>query len=163
MIIKHLIFILLILNFSDSFIYNQIINNKIKAKKIMCHNSNHNTNQYLNNLNNNEIIDKNKNKNINKIERGIISTYEPIKKGTFDIIFVNIFQINKIYISSNNDRLIFEYNSTKRNVYYINNQDEYNKINQLIKLIPHDIKFIIICDVKNTMDDVFGYLYCEPK
>lgn len=98
-----------------------------------------------------------------KIEQGFKSTYMPIPKAPFDTIFININQIKKIYISASVDRMIFELSSGRRYVYYINNKDDYNKMDQLIKLIPSQHKICIINDVHNTMDDPFGHLYCETK
>lgn len=101
--------------------------------------------------------------NAHKNEKGFVSTFYAIPKANFDTIFLNIYQISIIYFSSNVDRMIFELKTGKRFVYYITDNAEYEKINQLVNLIPHKIKHIIINDVKNTMDDIFGHLYCEPK
>jgi len=99
-----------------------------------------------------------------KIEKGRQSTYSVIPKATFDTIFINIYQIQKIYMSSNFDRVIFELSSTgMRYVYYVNNKDDESKMNQLMKLIPNHHKICIINDWHNVMDDPFGYLYCEKK
>lgn len=126
---------------------------------------------YLENINNKKLkklenIKNNISKYIktenNKIEKGHISTYQPIPKVQFDTIFMNIYNINKIYISYNVDRMIFEMNTGRRFVYYIKNNEDKDRINTLINLIPNQVKCIIINDVKNTMDDVFGFLYCTP-
>lgn len=101
--------------------------------------------------------------NKKKLEKGFVSTYMPIPKAHFDTIFLNIYIISVIYMSYNSDRIIFELSSGKRYVYYINNKQDAEKINKLINLIPNPIKHIIINDVQNTMDDMFGHLYCEPK
>lgn len=98
-----------------------------------------------------------------KLEKGLVSTYHPISKATFDTIFLNIYQINKIYISACMDRMIFEISSHRRYVFYINDYDEYSKMMQFIDLIPNKIKIIIINDVYKCMDDPFGFLYCEPR
>lgn len=98
-----------------------------------------------------------------KMEKGFVSTFYPIPKANFDTIFLSIFQICTVYMSYNLDRIIFELQSGKRYVYYIKDKADYKKISQLIDLIPNKIKHVIINDVKNTMDDVFGHLYCEPK
>lgn len=98
-----------------------------------------------------------------KLEKGFKSTYQPIPKTTFDTIFLNIYNISIIYMSYNMDRMIFEFKTGMKYVYYINDKNELEKMNQLIALIPHPIKQIIINDVKNMMDDAFGPLYCDPK
>ena len=98
-----------------------------------------------------------------KIEKGRESTYTVIPKATFDTIFVNIYQIQKIYISSNEDRMIFELATGRRYVYYVQNPDDKKKMEQLIKLIPVPYKICIINDWYKVMDDPFGFLYCEKK
>lgn len=108
-------------------------------------------------------IKSQKDDNTKKIEPGFRSTYRPIPKATFDTIFMNINQIKQIYISYNVDRIIFEMLDKRRYVYYIDNKNEYKKMEQLMKLIPSQYKTIIINDVGKTMDDPFGYLYCDTK
>lgn len=98
-----------------------------------------------------------------KIERGTRATFIPIPKASFDTIFININQITKMYISSSLDRIIFEMQTGKRYVYYINNNDEYQKMDQLMRLIPNGHKICIINDYYSIMDDPFGHLYCEKK
>lgn len=105
----------------------------------------------------------NQQKDENKLEKGYNPCFNPIKRVSFDTIFLNILNVKTIYMSNNSDRLIFEHHNGFRCVYYINNKEELIKINQLIKLIPHSIKTIIICDIHNVMDDMFGHLYCEPN
>ncbi len=97
-----------------------------------------------------------------KIEKGFTSAHKPIPKSTFDTIFLNIFRINKVYISSTLDRMIFETNTGDKYLHYIKDQDDYMLLNQLLKLISLKCKFVIISDVKNMMDDPYGSLYCEP-
>ncbi len=101
--------------------------------------------------------------NDKKLDKGYLSTYKPIPKATFDTIFLNIYQINKIYMSASMDRLVFEIFDQRRFVFYIKDKDEYRKMMQLIDLIPNQIKIIIINDIHKCMDDPFGFLYCEPK
>jgi hypothetical protein len=107
--------------------------------------------------------DTNKKEDISKIEKGHISTYQPIPQANFDTIFLNIYNISKLYMSYNVDRIIFEMQTGRRYVFYISKQEDRNKMDNLMKLIPNKIKILIINDVKNTMDDPFGYLYCAPK
>lgn len=115
----------------------------------------------LENVKNN--IDKYMKMQNKTIEKGFKSTYRPIPKVLFDTIFLNIFQIHTVYISSNKDRFIFELNNTNRYVYYIKDNDDYNKMEKLLNIIPNKIKIMIINDIEKTMDDPFGYLYCDPK
>lgn len=104
-----------------------------------------------------------KEKQDKKLEKGVVSTYRPIPKCTFDTIFMNINQIQQIFISYNVDRMIFILKTGLKYVYYIDSKDDYNKMELLINLIPSNHKKIIINDVQNTMDDPFGYLFCEKK
>ncbi len=133
--------------------YSDYLNNdKIKVKKLE---------KIRNNITNyikTKTDDKSK-----KIELGFKSTYQPIPKAEFDTIFMNINNIIKIYMSSNVDRMIFELATGKRYVYYINNKDDYTKMDQLIRLIPSKHKIVIINDIQNVMDDPFGFLYCDKK
>jgi hypothetical protein len=96
-----------------------------------------------------------------QIQTGHRSTYMPIPKASFDTIFLNIFNIAIIYMSCNMDRMIFEINPSKRYVFYIKSKEDYAKISQLIAMIPNKVKMIVINDVRNLMDDAFGFLYCE--
>lgn len=102
-------------------------------------------------------------KDTNKLEKGRVSTFQAIPKVSFDNIFMNINNISKIYMSYNVDRIIFEMTFGKRLLFYIKDKEDKERIDMLIRLIPNQLKCIIITDVKNTMDDVFGYLYCSPK
>lgn len=126
--------------------------NKDKVKKLE---------KIRNNITN--YIKTKKDDNSKKIEHGFKSTYQPISKADFDTIFLNINNIVNIFISSNIDRMIFELATGKRYVYYINSKEDYTKMDQLIRLIPCKHKVIIINDIRNVMDDPFGFLYCEKK
>lgn len=108
-------------------------------------------------------IKAHKDDNIPKIQNGMRSTYQPIPKATFDTIFMNINQIKLLYISSNVDRIIFEMRDNRRYVYYISNKDDYKRMEQLMNLVPTPYKSIIINDVCGSMDDPFGFLYCDQK
>lgn len=108
-------------------------------------------------------IKAHKDDNTKQLEHGYRSTYQPIPKAIFDTIFMNINQIKRIYMSYNLDRMIFEMQDKRRFVYYINNTEDYKKMEQLMLLIPSKYKTIIINDVHNMMDDPFGFLYCDKK
>jgi len=85
---------------------------------------------------------------------------KPIPIITFDQLFLIIISINHVYMSSNADRIIVEYNNTK-GVYYINNYIERNKIEYLLSFIDTDLT--IINDYPTRMDNPKGSLYCSPK
>jgi len=143
-------------NADDSLSYLDRISKKTTEPKIKRLESiRNNITKYLKDTNKKEDI-------IPKIEKGTISTYQAIPKTSFDTIFLNIYNISKIYMSFNVDRIIFEMQSGRRLVYYIKNNDDREKIDKLINLIPNKIKILIINDVHKTMDDPFGYLYCDP-
>lgn len=85
---------------------------------------------------------------------------KPIPYLTFDQLFLILFSINNIYISSNTDRIIVEYDN-KKGVFYINNFIEKNKIEYLLSLI--DINVTIVNDYPTKMDYPSGDLYCSPN
>jgi hypothetical protein len=142
-------------NADDSLSYLDKINKKPEPKIKKLESIRNNISKFLK--------DTNKKEDISKIEKGHISTYQPIPQANFDTIFLNIYNISKIYMSYNVDRIIFEMQTGRRYVFYISKQEDRNKMDNLMKLIPNKIKILIINDVKNTMDDPFGYLYCAPK
>uniref|UniRef100_A0A6C0J0A0 Uncharacterized protein n=1 Tax=viral metagenome TaxID=1070528 RepID=A0A6C0J0A0_9ZZZZ len=84
----------------------------------------------------------------------------PIPRLTFDNLFLILFSIQKIYISSNSDRIIVEYDN-KKGVFYINNFVERNKIEFLLSLINVDVT--IVNDYPTKMDYPNGELYCSPN
>jgi len=84
----------------------------------------------------------------------------PIPCLTFDNLFLILFNVKKIYISSNSDRIIVEYDN-KKGVFYINNFIERNKIEFLISLINVDVT--IVNDYPTRMDYPNGELYCSPN
>jgi len=142
-------------NADDSLSYLDKINKKPEPKIKKLESIRNNISKFLK--------DTNKKEDISKIEKGHISTYQPIPQANFDTIFLNIYNISKIYMSYNVDRIIFEMQTGRRYVFYISKQEDRNKMDNLMKLIPNKIKILIINDVKNTMDDPFGYLYCAAK
>lgn len=123
---------------------------------------------YLENIENASYYEKNKTillpkpipKNIqNKIPKPIPKPI-PIPRLTFDNLFLILFSIQKIYISSNSDRIIVEYDN-KKGVFYINNFVERNKIEFLLSLINVDVT--IVNDYPTKMDYPNGELYCSPN
>ena len=144
-------------NADESLSYLDRINKKTTEPKIKKLESiRNNITKYLKDTNKKELPEP-------KIQIGATSSYQTIPKATFDTIFMNIYNISKLYMSYNVDRIIFEMQSGKRLVYYIKNKDDREKIDNLVNLIPNKIKIIIINDVYKIMDDPFGYLYCDPK
>jgi hypothetical protein len=95
-------------------------------------------------------------KNYEKNETKII----PIPILTFDELFIKLFSVKTVYISSNSDRIIVEYNNS-RGVFYISNFIERNKIEYLLSLIDADIT--IVNDYPTKMDYPNGELYCSPN
>ncbi len=179
MVTKYLCFIALFLNSTYAFVAYPSRSSYLVGKWSMCAFDNQNdAMSYLDKLSktNNEpdkslkklegirkhITNYMKEKKDDKqIQTGYRSTYMPIPKASFDTVFLNIFNVTIIYMSYNMDRMIFEINPTKRYVFYIKSKQDYAKINQLITMIPNKVKMIVINDVRNLMDDAFGFLYCE--
>jgi len=85
---------------------------------------------------------------------------KPIPIITFDDIFMNLQSIYAVHMSSNNDRIIIEYNNTK-GVYYMHTQNELDKTKYMLSLI--DIDTNIISNYSATMDSPNGNLYCSPR
>ena len=142
-IIKFLLFTITV---SDAFInlYSglKLVNNKPKSISLRCN--------YLDNIENISYYNRTANLLLPK----------PIPSLTFDSLFMILFSITKIYISSNSDRIIVEYDN-KKGVYYINNNTERNKIEFLISLINVDVT--IVNDYPTKMDYPSGDLYCSPN
>jgi hypothetical protein len=87
-------------------------------------------------------------------------TPTPIPSLTYDQLFLILFSVTKIYISSNSDRIIVEYDNRK-GVFYITNFIERHKIEFLISLINVDVT--IVNDYPTKMDYPNGELYCSPN
>ena len=88
----------------------------------------------------------------------------PIPKSDFDNIFLNINNIITIFMSANMDRMIFVLSTDRKFVFYINTKEQLQQMEQLINILPNKhVKKIIINDVIHTMDDPFGFLYCEKN
>ena len=85
---------------------------------------------------------------------------KPIPIITFDEIFFNLLSINAVYISSNYDRYIFEYNN-KKGVYYVENNRELKNIKFILSTI--DIEKNIVAEYTQKMDNSYGSLYCMQK
>lgn len=98
-------------------------------------------------------------------EKKISNTYNTygIKKIDFDKIFMNMSNIVKIYVSSINDRYIFEFSDKSRGVYYIYQKIDKYRIDRIIKLVSSNVKIIVISDYGNIMNSIRGSLYCEEK
>jgi len=119
---------------------------------------------YLENIENASYYDRNKTillpKPIPIYAQNKIPKPIPIPRLTFDNLFLILFSIQKIYISSNSDRIIVEYDN-KKGVFYINNFVERNKIEFLLSLINVDVT--IVNDYPTKMDYPNGELYCSPN
>ena len=101
-----------------------------------------------------------------KPEKGHTTRYNnPIKKISFDKMFLNVQNIIIIYIPYDYDRAIVEFHNNQRFVYYIHNKNEQilmDKIINIASLSGNPFKVKIICD-KIVMTDPFGYLYCQEE
>lgn len=108
-----------------------------------------------------ENIQKNISKYLKKdtpIEKGF-SARVPIKKVSFDTIFLNIFSIEIIYTTPTEDRIIIQLNNGHKYVFYSTNDEDKAKIRKIIELVPNSITIKVITD-KKVFDDN-GFLYCE--
>lgn len=102
-------------------------------------------------------IEKNKyiKDNKNSIKESIYNN--PIKPVDYEKILINLAIIKCVYISGDFDRIIVD---TKYNkyLYYITTEDDKQKINIIISVLPNTCKKIIISD-KRIMTDNFSSLY----
>ena len=102
-------------------------------------------------------IEKNKyiKDNKNSIKESIYNN--PIKIVDYEKILINLGIIKCVYISGDFDRIIVdtEYN---KYLYYITTEDDKQKINIIISVLPNTCKKIIISD-KRIMTDNFSSLY----
>lgn len=108
---------------------------------------------------------KNVQKNINNylkkdrpIEKGF-SARIPIKKVTFDTIFLNIFSIETIYTTPSEDRIIIQLQNGCKYVFYATNEEDKKKIRRIIEIVPNSITVKVIAN--NKVFDDNGFLYCE--
>lgn len=146
--ILYFILILFYITYSSSFILHQPYKfpitklSKSNIKLSLSNNSYHNTNYTL--------------------EKGYNSSTFPIKKISIDDALKQLINIKIIYLSSKNDRIIIEYFNKNKFVIYISNDYDNRLINVIINS-SKKAKKIIISDTYNTMDNMFGYLFCEKN
>jgi hypothetical protein len=110
-------------------------------------------------LKNNET--ESKSKNITKsTPSSSRSINHPIMYIDFDKLFLNINNIQQIFISNDYDRAVFYMNSGQRFVYFVKMKNDKDLVEKIIKFIKHPVKIIVICD-KTLFTDKFKHLYCE--
>jgi hypothetical protein len=107
-------------------------------------------------LTNNTVVSKSK----NDIKSSSKSLQYPIVNINFDKLFLNINDIQQIFISNDYDRVVFFMNSGQRFVYFVKSKNDKDLIDKIVKFIKHPVKIIVICD-KTLFTDKFKYLYCE--
>jgi hypothetical protein len=110
--------------------------------------------QYLNQLSNHSYKEQ------PKLLPKPVMKKDPIPFMNFDQMFLVFFSTNRLYMSSNADRIIVCYDD-KKGVYYMNNKKEKDKIEFLLSLIDLDVE--IVNDYPTIMDRPSGSLYCSPK
>ena len=121
---------------------------------------------YLESLENNSFVPKNillpKPIPISLQNKTLIKTkkIKPIPVLSFDEMFMLIFNIDKIYMSSNADRIIICYDNEKK-VFYMNTNNDKDKIEYLLSLI--DVDITIVNDYPTKMDSPYGELYCMQQ
>lgn len=82
---------------------------------------------------------------------------KPIPVISFDVLFLNWNNINRIYLSSDSDRIIILYGNDKKGVYYIHT-DQLNKIEFLLSKTSAIITIEPVCN----LDNKWYHLYCSP-
>lgn len=93
--------------------------------------------------------------NKNSIKKSIYNN--PIKPVDYENILINLAIIKKIYISGDFDIVIVDTGYNKY-LYYITSEDDKQKINIIISVLPNTCKKIVISD-KRIMIDNFSSLY----
>ena len=93
--------------------------------------------------------------NKNSIKKSIYNN--PIKPVDYERILINLAIIKRVYISGDFDRVIVDTGYNKY-LYYITTEDDKQKINIIISVLPNTCKKIVISD-KRIMTDNFSSLY----
>ena len=93
--------------------------------------------------------------NKNSIKKSIYNN--PIKHVDYEKILINLAIIKSIYISGDFDIVIVDTGYNKY-MYHIKTEDDKEKINIIISVIPNTCKKFIVCD-KRIMIDNFSPLY----
>lgn len=86
-----------------------------------------------------------------------ISKPIPIPEISFDDLFLNWNMVNRIFLSSNHDRIVLLYGNNKKGVYYID-YAQLKKIEYLISLTSASVSIVPVCN----LDNPWFYLYCSP-
>lgn len=86
-----------------------------------------------------------------------ISKPIPIPGISFDDLFLNWNMVNRIFLSSNRDRIVLLYGNDKKGVYYID-YAQLKKIEYLISLTSASVSIVPVCN----LDNPWFYLYCSP-
>ena len=143
---NRVLFFLIMISFVDAFFnVNRFINYKPLIKTSLC--SQFSNPMFNETCGNNSLL----------LPKPIL---KPIQSVDFDHLFLVFFSSEKLYMSSNADRIIICYDN-KKVVYYINNEKERKKIEYLLSLIDLDVE--IVNDYPTKMDTPSGSLYCSPK
>jgi len=83
----------------------------------------------------------------------------PIMQTDFDKLFLNLNNVQQIFISNDYDRAVFCMFNGQRLVYFINNKNDKELMEKIINVIKHPVKIIVVCD-KTLFTDKFKFLYC---
>lgn len=84
----------------------------------------------------------------------------PIMHIDFDKLFLNLNNIQQIYMTNDYDRAVFFLNNGQRYVYFVRSKEDKELIEKIIKFVKHPIRVSVMCD-KTLFTDKFKYLYCE--
>lgn len=84
----------------------------------------------------------------------------PIMHTDFDKLFLNLNNIQQIYMTNDYDRAVFFLNNGQRYVFFVRSKEDKELIEKIIKFVKHPIRVSVMCD-KTLFTDKFKYLYCE--
>lgn len=100
---------------------------------------------------------QNDNTSLNCTRNVPISKPTPIPEISFDDLFLNWNIVNRIFLSSNRDRIVLLYGNDKKGVYYID-YAQLKKIEYLISLASASVSIEPVCN----LDNPWFFLYCSP-
>lgn len=72
-----------------------------------------------------------------------IPSSQPIEQISFDKICINLKTVIDVYITPENDMVLFHLNNKKKYLYIITNKEEHKMINKMLCFLPKSVKIMI--------------------
>lgn len=83
---------------------------------------------------------------------------KPIPVISFDDLFLNWNNVNRVFLSEDCDRIILLYGNDKKGVYYIE-PDQHTKIEYMLSITSAIVTIEAVCN----LDNPWFHLYCSPR